>query len=83
MSTKAEVVVYKGCVSLAILYLTERKRDGNFVDKEVNGESNMWSTGHLKGIDLMLMFGLNEAKNPMAANFLVDFVIVVITSLYS
>ena len=49
MSTKAEVVVYKGCVRLAILYLTEKKRDGNFVDKDVNGESNLWSTGHLKG----------------------------------
>ena len=66
MSTKAEVVVYKGCVWLAILHLTERKRDGNFVDKEVNGESNLWSTGHLKGIDLMLIWGLNEAKNQLA-----------------
>ena len=68
MSTKAEVVIYKGCVRLAILHLTERKRDGNFVDKEVNGESNLWSTGHLKGNDLMLMLCLNEAKNqlPMA-----------------
>ena len=36
MSTKAEVVAYKGCERLTILYLTERKRDGNFVDKEVN-----------------------------------------------
>ena len=34
MSTKAEVVVYKGCERLTILYLTERKRNGNFVDKE-------------------------------------------------
>ena len=66
MSTKAEVVVYKGCVWLAILHLTERKRDGNFVNKEVNGESNLWSTGHLKGSDLMLMLGLNEAKNQLA-----------------
>ena len=65
MSTKAEVVVHMGCVSLAILYLTERKRDWNFVDKDVNGESNLCSTGHLKGIDLMLMLGLNEAKYPL------------------
>ena len=36
------------------------------MDKEVNGGSNLWSTGHLKGNDLMLMLGLNEAKNPLA-----------------
>ena len=36
------------------------------MDKEGNGESNLWSTGHLKGNDLMLMLGLNEARNPLA-----------------
>ena len=36
------------------------------MDKEVNGESNLWSTGHLKGSDLMLMLGLSEARNPLA-----------------
>ena len=36
------------------------------MDKEVNGESNLWSTGHLKGSDLMLMLDLNEAKNKLA-----------------
>ena len=66
MSSKAEGAAYKGCVKSAILYWTERKLDGNFVDKEVNGWSNLWSTAHLKGSDLMLMLGLNEANNHLS-----------------